>query len=98
MRSPYLQLSERPKELQQQIDRAFSAACHNTWLYQGDDKTYDFFINQWALLRTIILQDYPERKEFWLLDLGAGNGAVNATIAKLCNQDSSVPNDIVVNI
>ena len=73
--NPVLDYTQRPTELKKEIDKAFKDASTRLepWLCNGcsEYETWKLRVNQ--LLDTLIQEAPPDRKEFTVIDIGAGN-------------------------
>jgi hypothetical protein len=91
---------DRPADICDAIDKAFRSAASDTksaWgITNGQNDYFAFGISQVALMKKIILEQYHQKKEFYFLDIGAGNfQSINHMSAEL-NADKSLPKDILV--
>lgn len=99
---PFLNWRDRPKPLQDEIDREFhniGSLTSSTWTYNGERTSYDLLsIDEYALLKHLIQTGYPEQKSFYVLDIGAGNFAVNTHLLDCLTKDVSLPDDLEVHL
>jgi len=98
----YLDWTQRPKELQQRINSAFNYICKDEsskWgLYNGSEEYAMCGVKEHDLMKKIILDAYPARKEFYVLDIGAGNFQWNESLASYIEKQTDLPPDITVHI
>ncbi len=55
-------------------------------------------VDERALLKKLILDAYPDRKEFYILDVGAGNFQWSKSMADYIEKEANLPKDIKVHI
>ncbi len=90
-----LNCTQRPKEIQDQIQHAFEACKRKTssrWgLFNADEKEeYGIAaIKEYSLIKSLILKN-PDRSEFYVLDIGAGNFGFCEGLAKFLNKDKQL--------
>lgn len=101
LKSQHLDWKKRPQSLQSAISCTFNKimkASESSWgLYNGDSKYYMCSIDEEKLMKKVILQS-PQQKEFYALDIGAGNFQWGRSIAEFINRQNDLPKDIKVNI
>jgi hypothetical protein len=98
----YLTWRQRPVELKQAVDDAFDklkAYKMSFWgCYNGDRKYKLCGIDEHVLMKRVI-KSAPERKrQFYVLDIGAGDFQWSFAMADFVNHDREIPGDITVNI
>ena len=88
---------ERPMETKETIDRAFKNLPQiPAWLANGFEDYHLMSLSQVDLMKKIILQNYPQRKDFYFLDIGAGQFQSVRHLCKKINEDKTLPQDIKV--
>lgn len=94
-----LHWTDRPKALQAVIDAVFSNLERDSlrWGYNGA-YTYSLCGIEDAKLVKKIIQASPERKEFYLLDIGAGGFQWGFSIAHFIKEQEDLRTDITVHI
>jgi ankyrin repeat protein len=100
--SPYLCWRDRTAEINNSISRAFQAIVSNTqssWgLFNGSD-IYDIGgVKEQKLMRKLIQEASLENKDFYALDIGAGNYQWGRALAQYLNARKDLPKDITVHI
>ncbi len=100
----YLNYTNRTKEINAKIDHAYEKISkHNAseWgLYNGKSQYKMFIASETYLLQNLI-NNNKEQKEFYILEVGAGNFQFGKYLAEFINQqinDGKLPKDITVNI
>lgn|GEM_PF-1523337 len=97
-----LDWTKRPQDVQSEIESAFSdlsGHAYSGWgKFNGETHYYLMGIDEYALLKKIILEAPSTQKEFYVLDIGAGNFSLGEGIANFINGDKDLPNDITVHI
>jgi hypothetical protein len=98
----YLDWKNRPEQVKLQIKKAFVNLQHTEHLSNWRDcGAYEEYlladISECALTKTIIKQ-HPEEKEFFILDVGAGDFGCSLFLANFLNSDIEIPKDIKVHI
>lgn len=100
--SIYLDWTQRPKELQERINSAFRYICKHEssqWgLYNGGSEYAMCGVKEHDLMKKLILDAYPARKEFYALDVGAGNFQWGESLADYIEKQTDLPPDIKVHI
>jgi len=94
--------TSRPQETQKFIDCAFDSRKIYTFsgwgTYNGSEFGYGLMhLDEIKILKQII-QDHPERKDFYILDIGAGNFAFSYGLAKMINKDNAISSDIKIHL
>ena len=91
----------RPNIIQESIDNAWEelqAHTKSPWSMDGRRGDYELAgINSIELFKNIIVEN-PERKEFYVLDIGAGEFGFSNTLIDHLNTDKNLPKDIKVHI
>lgn len=94
--------AERPADIEAQIANVFkdlSRKKTSGWgLYNGQGLYGLLEINEHKAMKQLILDQYPEKKTFYALELGAGDFAWEGSLAEYLNAQDDLPKDIVVNI
>jgi len=91
----------RPEKLQEKIDSKFERLTKNDtsmWHCSGSSSYHLCNINECLLLKAIILKAPITQKEFYFLDIGAGNFQLGETIEDFINKQNDLPPDITVYI
>jgi ankyrin repeat protein len=100
--SRYLDWTQRPESLQCDISSAFDRIVRDTsssWnLYNGSPGYFICDINDYSLVKKIIQAAKGTRKEFYALDIGAGNYQWSQGLADFIDQQTDLPNDIKLHI
>jgi hypothetical protein len=94
-----LRVSDRPESLKNMISESFHVVSDNqkTWLYNGSNH-YCFMGIDPSLLIQEKIKASPFQKDFYLLDIGAGQFDWGKTTAAEINAQKDLPNDIKVHI
>ena len=66
-------------------------------IYNGRDEYHLLTLNEHLLIKKIILES-PEQKEFYFLDIGAGNFQWGRKLCKFLNNQGDLPPDITIHI
>ena len=97
----YLSWKDRTSEINNAISCAFQAVAHDTtsaWGFNGDD-TYDICgIKEHELMRKIITEAPSGTKDFYALDIGAGNYQWGRALAQYLNAKEDIPKDATIHI
>lgn len=100
--SQYLNWTQRPLLTQFKIFNIFDKLSKQQlsgWgIYNGDSSYLMCDIDDRKLIKTIINQAAPTRKDFYFLDIGAGNFQWGEEIATFINREKDFHSDIVVHI
>lgn len=92
----------RTSEINYSISRAFQAIAHHTksgWgAFNGSDTYGIGGIKEHKLMRKIILEAPAECKDFYALDIGAGNYQWGRKLAKYLNAKKDIPKDVTIHI
>jgi len=93
---------KRPAPLQECIDSAFRSVNQDTgskWgLYNGSTDYCMCSIEEKQLMKKKILDSYPAQKEFYALDIGAGNFQWVESLAEYLDEQTDLPKDIKIHI
>ena len=97
--------SQRPLEVQQKIDTCFEELANqqrSDWYYNGEDNKYEICdINEHRWVVAFIKKNCSEKKDFYVMDIGAGKFCLGKAIADTINQqilEGNLPKDISVTI
>jgi len=100
--STSLHWTQRSHEMQEAISKAFNkirSDCFSNWgAYNGEESYRICGIDDKRLLKQIIQQAPPTQKDFYFLDLGAGNFELSEAQAKFINSQSDLPPGITVHL
>lgn len=100
--SPYLCWKDRPQEINQAISKAFQDIMHCTqseWgRYNGEDEYNICGIKEHKLMRKIIRDAPAEIKDFYALDIGAGNFQWGRELARYLKTKEDIPKDVKIHI
>lgn len=92
----------RTSEINHSISRAFQSIAHNTksgWgLFNGSDTYCIGGIKEHKLMRKLILGATKECKDFYALDIGAGNYQWGRELAKYLSEKKDIPKDVTIHI
>jgi ankyrin repeat protein/SAM-dependent methyltransferase len=94
--------NDRPEDLKSNIHDSYEKLrpCSvSGWGYFNGSEGYCLCgVDEKALLKKIILDGYPKQKEFYVLDIGAGNFQLSQAIADFIEKETDLPKDIKVHI
>lgn len=90
-----LKWQDRPPEVQIKIDETFSSL--SSWLENGKDNYFLVDVDAIKLAKYLMTSN-PTQKEFYFLDLGAGNFQWGDNLAMEINKFTDITDDIKVNI
>ena len=97
-----LDWTQRPPALQQKISNSFEGLTYHQvsqWgLFNGSEGYNLCRVDEYALMKRIILEAPKKQKEFYALDIGAGNFQWGKGLADYLNQQTDLPKDIKVHI
>ncbi len=100
--SIYLLWKERTSEINHSISRAFQAIVGKTkssWGFYNGGNRYDIGgIKEHKLMKKMIREAPPEIKDFYALDIGAGNYQWGRELAKYLNAKKDIPKDVTIHI
>ncbi len=97
----YLSWKERTSEINRAISSAFETIAHNTkceYLFNGRDAYRIGGIKERKLMRKIIREASSGTKDFYALDIGAGNFQWGRALAKYLNTKKDIPKDVTIHI
>ena len=98
----YLSWKERTSEINHSIYRAFQAIVSDTkseWgRFNGNDTYSIGGIKEHKLMRKIIQEAPSGTKDFYALDIGAGNYQWGRELAKYLNEKKDIPKDATIHI
>ena len=86
----YLSEAQRPENLKQVIDTSFNAIASSSelqWKFKGDPTYGMLSIDEISLMKKIIEQS-PNQKNFYFLDIGAGNFQLPNKVYETFKEDS----------
>lgn len=97
----FLNTSGEQIDIKQKIDESFtmlSSGDSSDWTYNGDYEGYNLCgIDQYKLVKSLIMKE-SNRKEFFVLDIGAGNFKWGQGAAKYLQSQTDIPEGITVHI
>ncbi len=98
----WLDWNNRPESLKSEVNTSYEKL---TQFSESSWKTFNglnFYgicgVDELKLLKKTILDAYPDRKEFYVLDIGAGNFQWGKAVAGFIEKQTDLPNDIKVHI
>lgn len=98
----YLDWKERPEGMERSISNAFEGLAKQTrssWgLYNGGREYGMCGVDEHKLIKKMIQEAPPTQKEFYVLEIGAGNFEWENGIASYINQQTDLPSDIKVHV
>jgi hypothetical protein len=106
----FLDWTQRPELLQKRISAAFDSVLQTPeskmtslftmqgWLYNGASKYGICQIEEHALMKKIIKDAPKNKKDFYVLDIGAGNFQWIRSLESFINKQDDIPTDIKVHI
>jgi hypothetical protein len=97
--SNILDWRDRPEELRREIDRSFNnlaTESGSNWSRNGSDFYTLLGVAEEKLARNIIT--HSEQKEFFFLDIGAGNFQWGDHLASFLNQCPDIANDVKIHL
>lgn len=98
----HLHWSDRPETLKEQIKKSYQTIINNNpndWYCSGSGGTYNMCtISEFELIKQRILNDYPERKEFYVMDLGSGFFGFVNELSHNIDSSAELPDDITVHV
>jgi SAM-dependent methyltransferase len=94
---------DRPASIQAEIDTAWNSMKDDirpTWKFNGSNLAlYKLaYLDEFRMLKSIIRENYPHRKDYYVLDVGAGEFGFSNKMVCLVNDDSEIPRDITVHV
>ena len=97
-----LHWTQRPPALVAAIDEAFQAIVRNTaseWgVFNGDSEYNLCGVKDHELMKRLILEAPADQKDFYALDIGAGNFQWGTALAEYLNKQTDLPPDIRIHI
>src|SRR5579885_3031683 len=96
----YLHWTQRSNAHLEKITEAFEKVLNEDadWWYNGDTHYNMCGIEESRALKAVILEAPKDRKEFYVLDMGAGDFQWSKTLAEYINKQTDLPSDITVHI
>lgn len=98
----FLHCSQRSSGINREISHALGAISGNycsSWKLFNGSPGYDLCgIPDERLLKRLILQAAPSQKDFYVLELGAGNFQLGAALSKYINAQTDLPPGITVHM
>jgi hypothetical protein len=96
----YLDWTQRPENIELKVSEAFKNVKDEEfpWGYNGSSKYEMGYLKEHALLKTIISQAPAGQKDFYILDIGAGDFQWGQSLAKFIEEQTDLPKDIKVHI
>lgn len=99
---PYLCWKDRTPEINSSISEAFQSIVSDTkssWgLYNGSEEYCIGGIKEHELMRTLLQEAPSENKDFYALDIGAGNYQWGRKLARYLNAKKDIPKDVTIHI
>ncbi len=94
---------QRPDELKSLISSSFEAISkkeisRENWRIDGDTKYQLCGVKEQALMKAIIREADKDQKDFYILDIGAGDFQWIQSMAKFLNAQKDLPRDIRIHI
>ncbi len=100
--SCYFDWTQRPESLQGVITKCYEQLAnnpHGRWSLYNGKKNYEICgVNEYALMKDIILKAPFHQQEFYALDIGAGDFQWGHGLAAFIDAQTDLPNDISVHI
>lgn len=97
----YLDWTQRPSSINQSILKAFNQLASkdvSKWHYNGSKKYRICKIDEHALMKKIIQAAPVTQKDFYVLDIGAGDFQWSKSLADYLEKQLDIPKDIKVHI
>lgn len=98
----HLDWQDRSTLLKERIELAWKNITQHTssvnWSQNGRSTYSIMDYSEIRLLKKIIVDHYPERKEFYFLDIGSGEFQLVTRLFSLLNEDSTIPQDIKIHL
>ncbi|OHE73912.1 MAG: hypothetical protein A2007_00215 [Verrucomicrobia bacterium GWC2_42_7] len=90
---------ERPEAIRKCINEAFDSLSgySHEWLYNGSSYYSTMGIDEFSFIKKTILA-HPERKDFYVMDYGAGNFSWGYGVANFFKKQSDLPKDIRIHV
>lgn len=95
-----LKWQDRPTEIQNKISQTFSylsSKSGGTWLFNGSEYYIHADVDTEKLAKHLMTSN-PNQKEFYFLDIGAGNFEWGDHLAGIINEFTGIADDVKVNI
>jgi ankyrin repeat protein len=98
--SSYLEWTQRPPQIVDKITKVFNDLVNQKdhWRAHGDSSYGMCGIDERKLIQTMIKQAPASQKEFYILDIGAGDFQMGEAVAKALKKDDSLPSDMTVHL
>lgn len=100
--SSFLDWRKRPQEIQDKIEEIFQALtkriCDERWASRGDNRYSLAQISEDRLIQKVIHQAPKNQKDFYILDIGAGNFQWGRSMADFINKQKDLPHDITIHV
>jgi SAM-dependent methyltransferase len=101
-KSPYLNWEDRPDSLKTSISIIFDRlvmSAKSAWNSFNGARFYTLCgVDEHVLMKKIIQQATKDKKDFYVLDIGAGNFEWSRSMADFIDQQTDLPKDIKVHI
>lgn len=99
----FLKWTDRPKDVQECVDRSFNSLARDTnsvWGYNGIYPGPNGIcrVNEYHLIKKIIQQSTDGRKDFYALDIGSGNFGWIKGFSDYINSQTDLPKDVTVHL
>jgi len=97
-----LNYRDRPEAVVKRINLAFKkiSSSEEAYFFYGGESYYKCLTNESAIVKHII-QSHPQKKDFYVLDIGAGNYKFSIELAKRINEEvenNNIAQDIKLHI
>ncbi len=97
-----LDWQDRPEEIQDHISDTFDDLTRHrssSWGYYNGGSSYSLCgIDEQKLIKTMLEEAPPTQKDFYVLDIGAGNFQWGTSLAKYIHNNVTLPEDMTVHI
>jgi SAM-dependent methyltransferase len=93
----FLDWKDRSEKLKKQINDAWLKLHDIKWTMNGSDTYQLCGIDEHRLIKSLI-KKYPHSKDFYVLDIGAGNFQFAHALAASLKADPSIPMDVKIHI
>ena len=98
----WLDWTQRPDSMKMDVGTSFEklrGSHASGWgRFNGSERYGVCGVDELALLKKMILERYPSQKEFYVLDVGAGNFQWSQSVADFIEKQTDLPKDIKVHI
>src|SRR5579885_2038769 len=94
---PYLNWRQRPHEIRAEIDATIGKLKKDTssnWGNNGDNEYRMMYIKEVQLIKQIIKDAPVSQKDFYFMDIGAGNFQWGKHLMEFLNQQEDLPKDV----